>query len=316
MTALFGMVFPGQGSQSVGMLADLARRYPVVGDTFAEASRVLGFDLWRLVQEGPKERLDDTLNTQPAMLVAGVSVYRAWSDCGGPLPQYLAGHSLGELSALVVSGALDFEDAVALVVERARLMQQAVPGGEGAMAAILGLADEQVRELCVSAAQGQVVEAVNFNAPGQVVVAGVAPAVARLIAAAKTAGAKRAIPLPVSVPSHCRLMVPAADLFAHKLAATPLQPPAIAVLHNVTVAQTQEPEQIRDLLRRQLYSPVRWVETIRTMAEAGVTLLLEMGPGKVLAGLGKRIDGRVSGLAVLDPTSLDAALEAIADVDG
>ena len=305
------MVFPGQGSQSVGMLAELGARYPVVGATFAQASRALGFDLWRLVQEGPKERLDETVNTQPAMLAAGVAVFRAWSGRGGPRPSRMAGHSLGEYSALVCAGALDFGDAVALVAERARLMQQAVPEGQGAMAAILGLDDERVRGLCAEAAQGQVVEAVNFNAPGQVVVAGDAEAVARFIGSAKAAGAKRAIPLPVSVPSHCRLMKPAADRLADRLGSVKIRLPEVPVLHNVTAAAAQYPGQIRDLLARQLHSPVRWVETIQAMRAAGVATVLETGPGKVLAGLTKRIDDQLSGAAVFDPAGLEAALEAV-----
>ncbi len=312
----FAMVFPGQGSQSLGMLAELGARYPVVGETFAEASGVLGYDLWALVQQGPQERLDDTQVTQPAMLTAGVAVYRCWQGRGGPQPQFMAGHSLGELSALVAAGALAFAEAVSLVAERARLMQAAVPAGQGAMAAILGLEDEALRSLCRGAAEGQVVEPVNFNAPGQVVVAGDAAAVARLMAAAKGAGAKRAIPLPVSVPSHCRLMKPAADRFAERLAAVTFHRPRVPVLHNVSVAPAEAPGEIRELLARQLYSPVRWVEIIQAMAAAGVTRVLELGPGKVLTGLAKRIDGRVSGLAVLDPASLDGALEAVSDVEG
>ena len=305
------MVFPGQGSQSVGMLAELEAEYPVVGETFAQASHVLGFDLWPLVQEGPKERLDETVNTQPAMLAAGVAVYRAWVGQGGPQPSLMAGHSLGEYSALVCAGALDFCDAVALVAERARLMQEAVPEGRGAMAAILGLDDDRVRGLCAEAAQGLVVEAVNFNAPGQVVVAGDAEPVARFIGSAKAAGAKRAIPLPVSVPSHCRLMQPAADRLADRLGSVKIQLPDVPILHNVTVSTAQDPGQIRDLLARQLHSPVRWVETIQAMRAAGVATVLEMGPGKVLAGLTKRIDDQLSGMAVFDPAGLEAALEVV-----
>lgn len=310
------MVFPGQGSQSVGMLAELGAQYPVVGETVAQASEVLGFDLWGLIQQGPKERLDETVNTQPAMLAVGVAVFRAWAGRGGPKPLLMAGHSLGEYSALVCAGALDFGDTVALVAERARLMQQAVPEGRGSMAAILGLDDERVRQLCVEAAQGQVVEAVNFNAPGQVVVAGDTEAVGRLIEVARAAGAKRAILLPVSVPSHCRLMKPAADQLAERLAATSILHPEIPVLHNVTVTSAQEGTQIRDLLMRQLYSPVRWVETIRAMRVAGVATVLEMGPGKVLAGLCKRIENDVSGVAVFDPVGLDGALEVVSRARG
>lgn len=316
MTKRFAMTFPGQGSQSLGMLAEMADRYPVVGETFAEASRVLGYDLWRLVQEGPKERLDDTQVTQPAMLAAGVAVYRVWQQRQGPKSALAAGHSLGELTALVVADALSFAEAMSLVAERARLMQAAVPLGQGAMAAILGLEEGLIRSLCAQVAEGQVVEAVNFNAPDQVVVAGEAEAVARIIAAAKGAGAKRAIPLPVSVPSHCRLMKPAAAQFAERLAVVSFRLPRVPVLHNVTVAPVEGSEEIPDLLARQLYRPVRWVETIQSMARAGITHVVELGPGKVLTGLTKRIDAQLTALAVVDPASLDVALEAVADVEG
>jgi len=303
-------VFPGQGSQSVGMLAELAAAYPLVGETFAEASAALGLDLWQLVQAGPAEQLNLTHNTQPAMLTAGVAVWRVWQQQGGPAPQVLAGHSLGEYSALVAAEALDFADAVRLVAERGRLMQAAVPKGAGAMAAILGLDDDQVRAACVAGAAGEVVEPVNFNSPGQVVIAGDASAVGRAVEAAKAAGAKRALLLPVSVPSHCALMQPAAEQLAERLAATTVRAPRIPVLHNVDVAATADADGVRDRLARQLYSPVRWVETVQRLAADGVTLVVEAGPGKVLAGLSKRIDKNLESLAVYDPATLAAALEA------
>jgi [acyl-carrier-protein] S-malonyltransferase len=310
MSKKFAIVFPGQGSQSVGMLGDLAAERPLVRATFAEASAVLGMDLWQLVSEGPKELLDRTDLTQPAMLAAGVAVWRVWTDAGGPDPAWMAGHSLGEFTALVCAGAMDFTDAVTLVAQRGQFMQEAVPAGAGAMAAVLGLADDQVAAACDQAAEGQVLEPVNFNSPGQVVIAGDAAAVARGIVAAKAAGAKRAVLLPVSVPSHCALMRPAAGRLAKTLAAIPMAGPRIPVLHNVSVDATDDPAVIRDSLVRQLHSPVRWVEIVRRLGDAGVELLLEAGPGKVLAGLTKRIDDRLEALAVLDPKGLAAALEA------
>lgn len=310
MSKQIAIVFPGQGSQSVGMLAELAATYPQVEMTFAEASAALGTDLWHLVSQGPKELLDRTDLTQPAMLTAGVAVWRSWQAAGGAQPAWVAGHSLGEFTALVCAGALEFADAVALVAQRGRFMQEAVPPGAGAMAAILGLADDQVAAACEEAAQGQVLAPVNFNSPGQVVIAGEAVAVERGIAAAKARGAKRAVPLPVSVPSHCALMRPAAERLAVALAAVAIAAPSIPVLHNATVDTAQAPEAIRDRLVRQLYSPVRWVETVRCLGDAGVTRVIEAGPGKVLAGLTKRIDERLEGLAVFDPKGLAVALEA------
>jgi [acyl-carrier-protein] S-malonyltransferase len=308
----FSLVFPGQGSQSVGMLGALAESYPQVQETYAEASQVLGYDLWQLVQSGPAEALNQTAKTQPAMLAAGIAVWRVWQAEGGPAPRMMAGHSLGEYSALVCAGALAFSDAVALVADRGRFMQDAVPAGSGAMAAILGLDDERVRAVCADAAQGEVVEAVNFNAPGQVVIAGAKPAVDRACELAKGAGAKRAMPLPVSAPSHCALMRPAAERLGERLAGIPIASPTIPVLHNVNVETTTDPETIRELLAAQLYSPVRWVETVRAMGAAGVELLLEIGPGKVLAGLTKRIDKQLKGIGVYDSDTLHQALETIA----
>ncbi len=309
----FSVVFPGQGSQSLGMLAALAEAFPQVRETFVEASEVLGFDLWKLTQEGAKEELDQTTNTQPAMLAAGVAVWRVWQAQGGVTPSLMAGHSLGEYTALVCAGALDFAEAVALVRQRGQLMQEAVPQGSGAMAAILGLDDDQVRALCAQAAQGDVVEAVNFNAPGQVVVAGSKAAVDRMTAAAKEAGAKRALPLPVSVPSHCALMKPAAERMAERLAAVRIESPAISVLHNASVESAGDPDRIRALLALQLHSPVRWVETIQAMSAQGVGTLVEAGPGKVLVGLNKRIVKTMTALPVFDPDSLGKALEEAAD---
>jgi len=306
-------VFPGQGSQSVGMLADLAAAFPVVRRTFAEASEVLGKDLWSLISEGPRDALDQTENTQPAMLAAGVAVWRCWREQGGALPALMAGHSLGEYSALVCADALGFADAIGLVAARGRLMQTAVPDGQGAMSAVLGLDDDAVRALCTEQAEGQVLEPVNFNAPGQVVIAGARQAVDRAVLAAKAAGAKRAVLLPVSVPSHCALMRDAGDRFAELLAAAEVRTPSIQVLHNVTVSPAQTPAQVRDLLARQLYSPVRWVETVQAIADRGIQVCIEAGPGKVLTGLGKRIDKRVETLSVFDPDGLGQALEGFAD---
>lgn len=306
----FAFIFPGQGSQSVGMLATLAQAWPQVQATFAEASQVLGYDLWQLVQQGPEDGLNQTDRTQPAMLAAGVAVWRVWQAAGGGQPVAMAGHSLGEYTALVCSGALGFAAGIALVEQRGRLMQAAVPAGQGAMAAILGLDDAAVIQVCTDAAQGEVVEAVNFNSPGQVVVAGTATAVARAVELAKQAGAKRALLLPVSVPSHCALMRPAAEQLADALKKISFIKPSVDVIHNVDVAPCAEADAIRDALARQLYSPVRWVETIQTLRGRGITTVVECGPGKVLAGLNKRIDKDMAALAVFDPASLTQALSA------
>ena len=306
------MVFPGQGSQSVGMLAALAGDFPVVGDTFSQASGVLGYDLWQRVQEGPAELLNQTACTQPAMLAAGVATWRCWQAKSGTEPALMAGHSLGEYTALVCAGAVDFEAAVGLVEKRGLAMQNAVPEGTGAMAAILGLDDEQVIALCEQAAGDEVVSAVNFNSPGQVVIAGHAAAVDRAMALASEAGAKRALRLPVSVPSHCALMKPAAEAFAAELEATEFRVPRIAVMHNVDVCIKDNAADIRAALAAQLYRPVRWVETIRAMHAAGIARVLEMGPGKVLAGLNKRIEKTMPGLAVQTPDDLDKALGELA----
>lgn len=310
-TKKLAIVFPGQGSQSVGMLADLAAAYPSVQATFAEASEAQGYDLWSLVQNGPAEELNQTDRTQPAMLAAGVAIWRVWNELGGPQPAVLAGHSLGEYTALTCAGALAFTEAVNLVAERGRFMQEAVPAGQGAMAAVLGLDDETVRAACERAAQGEVVEAVNLNAPGQVVIAGGKAAVERAIEELKSSGARRAMALPVSVPSHCALMKPAADRLAARLAEIALDVPAIPVLQNVDVQAAADAAAIKEKLVRQLYSPVRWVETIQAMAEQGVQRIIECGPGRVLTGLVRRIDKDVNALTIYDPATLEAALKEV-----
>ena len=299
-------VFPGQGSQSVGMLAELGSAFPLVGETFAEASAVLGYDLWQRVQDGPAEELNQTHITQPAMLCAGIAVWRVMQ--GQANPAVLAGHSLGEYSALVAAGAINFADAIKLVAERGRLMQEAVPAGQGAMAAILGLDDAAVIGVCEAVAQGDVVSAVNFNAAGQVVIAGSASAVERAVDAAKEAGAKRALLLPVSVPSHCALMKPAAEKLAEQLAGITVSAPTIPIINNADVAVLSDADGIRDALVRQLYSPVRWVESVQKMAQDGVDTLIECGPGKVLVGLNKRIEKSMNAMAVFDPASLEKAV--------
>ena len=302
-------VFPGQGSQSVGMMKGFDE-HPAVRETFDEASSVLGQDLWTLVTQGPQEDLDLTVNTQPVMLAAGVAVWRAWMAAGGRKPGVLAGHSLGEYSALVASGALAFRDAVPLVRFRAQAMQDAVPVGTGAMAAILGLDDETVRAACQEAAQGEVVEAVNFNAPNQVVIAGHRSAVERGIEVARAKGARRAVLLPVSAPFHSSLLRPAAERLAAHLREIPFGAPRVPLVNNVDVAIVTESAQIKDALARQACRPVRWVEVIRHMVSSGVTHIAECGPGKVLAGLTKRIDGTLESYAITDPVSLQQLLEA------
>ncbi|ARJ44063.1 [acyl-carrier-protein] S-malonyltransferase [Pantoea alhagi] len=305
----FAMVFPGQGSQTVGMLAELAADNPIVEATFKEASDALGYDLWQLTQQGPAEELNKTWQTQPALLAASVALFRLWQQKGGKTPAMMAGHSLGEYSALVCAGVLDFAEAIKLVELRGKLMQEAVPAGTGAMQAIIGLDDAAIQQACEEAAQGEVVSPVNFNSPGQVVIAGHKDAVERAGAACKAAGAKRALPLPVSVPSHCALMKPAADKLAVALESMTFNAPALPVVNNVDVKCETSPEAIRSALVRQLYSPVRWTECVEFMAAQGVTSLLEVGPGKVLTGLTKRIVDTLTASAVNDPASLAAALE-------
>ncbi|MCG6936446.1 MAG: ACP S-malonyltransferase [Proteobacteria bacterium] len=301
-------VFPGQGSQSIGMLDALADEFSEVKETFAEAAGVVGYDLWDIVQHGPADRLNSTHITQPAMLAAGVALWQIWQNRQGASPVVMAGHSLGEYTALVCAGSLAFEDAVKLVAERGRLMQEAVPAGTGAMAAILGMDDAAVVQVCADAAGGEVVEAVNYNSPGQVVVAGQKAAVERAVDLARERGAKRAVILPVSVPSHCALMTPAAEKLAQVLEGVTVQPPAIPVINNVDVASPDDPASIRSALVRQLHSAVRWAETIQKMKAEGVDRLIECGPGKVLAGLNKRIDRTMAAQAMYDPDSLAAAL--------
>jgi len=300
-------VFPGQGSQSVGMMQGWCDRAEVRA-TFAEASDALGQDLWTLVSDGPAELLNQTVNTQPAMLAADIAAWRVWQTAGGPAPALLAGHSLGEYAALVAAGALGFADAVKLVRFRAEAMQAAVPEGVGAMAAILGLDDEAVRAVCADAAAGEVVEAVNLNSPGQVVIAGNKAAVERAMVLAKEKGAKRALPLPVSVPSHSSLMRPAAEKLLAHLQGVTIMAPNIPVLHNTDVQSHSEPDAIRAALAKQLHTPVRWVETVQALKTAGIERVIECGPGKVLAGLNKRIDDSLPAVALVDEASLQAAL--------
>ncbi|MDA0108311.1 ACP S-malonyltransferase [Vibrio sp. La 4.2.2] len=302
----FAIVFPGQGSQTVGMLAELGEQYDVVKATFAEASEALGYDLWALVQNGPAEDLNQTHRTQPALLASSVAIWRVWQEQGLEQPALLAGHSLGEYSALVCAGVIDFKEAIKLVELRGQLMQEAVPAGVGAMYAIIGLDDESIAKACEEAAQGEVVSPVNFNSPGQVVIAGNKAAVERAGALCKEAGAKRALPLPVSVPSHCALMKPAADKLAVALDSLEFNTPEISVINNVDVAAETDPAKIKDALVRQLYSPVRWTEGVEKMSEQGVEKLLELGPGKVLTGLTKRIVKTLSAAAVNDAASLEA----------
>jgi len=310
---MLALVFPGQGSQSVGMLAELAGEFPQVQQTFAEASDALGYDLWQLIQNGPDSELQLTAVTQPAMLSAGVAVWRVWQAAGGAMPAVMAGHSLGEYGALVCAGALPFAQAVQLVRLRGEAMQQAVPVGVGAMAAVLGLDRTAVEAACVVAATvDETVSVANYNAPLQSVIAGHTAAVARAGAAAQAAGARRVVPLPVSAPFHCSLMRPAADQMAPALAAAQVVSPAVPVLNNVDVAPASEPAAIRDALIRQIYAPVRWVEVIQAMHARGVTHVVECGPGKVLAGLTKRICDDLESLAVHDPASLRQTLAALA----
>lgn len=309
MASTLAFIFPGQGSQQIGMLSELAERYAVVRSTFEEASTALGYDLWHLVQEGSAEDLNRTDITQPAILAASVAVWRVWKELEGARPDWVAGHSLGEYSALVCSGAMDFADGLRLVRARGEFMQAAVPQGQGAMAAILGLDAEQIEKACAEAAQGEVVAAVNYNAPGQIVIAGSTKAVERAIVACQAAGAKKAMPLPVSVPSHCELMRPAAEKLADELNLIQLSKPRVPVVQNVHAAPETEVAAIRDNLVAQLYRPVRWIESVEFMAEQGVTTYIECGPGKVLVGLNKRIVKSAKSLAMNDPDSVMAALE-------
>lgn len=302
-------VFPGQGSQSVGMVSAMAAAFPQVRQTFEQGSDALGFDLWHLVENGPEEDLNQTENTQPAMLAAGVAFWRVWCDKTDIRPAWMAGHSLGEYTALVCSDAIAFEDAVKLVAARGRLMQAAVPAGVGSMAAILGLQDHQVVNACLEVADGEVVAAANFNAPGQVVIAGDTAAVDRAINALKALGAKRALKLPVSVPSHCRLMESAADELNEILQGINVEMPNVTLIHNADVKSHGSPEVIRNALKEQLFNPVRWVEIVKFMHEQGVSEFVECGPGKVLMGLNKRIAADAAHFTMFDLDSLNSVLE-------
>ncbi|SEV97956.1 ACP S-malonyltransferase [Luteibacter sp. 329MFSha] len=307
-SASLAFVFPGQGSQSVGMLAELAAIHPEVKATFDEASEGAGVDLWAISQDGPQDLLNSTENTQPALLAASVAVWRVWVKQGGALPAYLSGHSLGEYSALVAAGALSLKDAAGLVAERGRLMQAAVPPGVGAMAAILGGDDAQIAQVCEEVAQGQIVAPANFNSPGQLVIAGHADAVDRVIARLAELGVKKAVKLAVSVPSHCMLMRDAADALGERMAAIAWSMPSIPVVQNADAKVRGTVEDIRGALMRQLYLPVRWTECVQALAAAGIVQTIECGPGKVLTGLIKRIDKSIEGKAIGTPAELDAAL--------
>lgn len=300
-------VFPGQGSQKVGMLANAHGQYASVRDSFAEASDALGYDMWDLIQNGEQDALNMTETTQPVLLTSSVALWRAWLEQGGTTPALMAGHSLGEFSALVCAGALGFADAVQLVRQRGAFMQTAVPVGEGAMAAIIGLDDEAINGICQEV-EG-VVAAVNFNSPGQVVIAGHTAAVDTAIAALKEAGAKRAMPLPVSAPFHTELMKPAGERLAEALAGISIVSPEVPVVHNVHAGTEPDPEKIRSLLVEQIYSPVQWTSCVQAMTEAGVTQIVECGPGKVLSGLNRRIDKTLSSFSLEEPDSLAATLQ-------
>lgn len=301
-------VFPGQGSQKIGMLAELAEQHESVTDTFAEASEVLGYDLWDMVQNGTQEDITLTERTQPLLLTASVAVWRIWQAKGGSQPALMAGHSLGEWSALVCAGVVAFKDAVRLVRNRGAYMQQAVPAGEGAMAAIIGLDDDLIKSICAEACQGEEVAAVNFNSPGQVVIAGNAAAVDRAISGCKEAGAKRALPLPVSAPFHTNLMKPAAERLAEEIMATEFSAPQVLVVHNVNAQTENDPEKIKQLMIEQICSPVLWVDCVNTLVANGIDTMVECGAGKVLSGLCKRIERSLTAIATEDPVSLEKAL--------
>ena len=311
MTIAF--VFPGQGSQSLGMLADLAAFHSTIQSTFAEASDVLSYDLWQLVQEGPEAELNKTAKTQPVLLASSVAIWRIWNELSQNQPVIMAGHSLGEYSALVCSSALSFTDAIRLVADRGAYMQDAVPAGIGNMAAVLGLDDSQIEAVCEQAAQGQIVSAANYNSSGQVVIAGHKEAVERAVELAKVAGAKRSVILPVSVPSHCALMQKAADQFAERLDTVKFEHPNIPVLHNVDATERSDVSEIKLALQGQLYQPVQWVETIQKMLNKGVNTVIECGPGKVLSGLIRRIDRSLNIFPVFDPASLEKVLGGLTD---
>jgi len=307
-------VFPGQGSQKTGMLAQAAETHPSIGQTFAEASEVLGYDMWDLVQNGSQEQLNLTETTQPVLLTSSVALWRAWRAAGGPIPSYMAGHSLGEFSALVCAAAISFPQAVRLVQQRGAFMQSAVPVGEGAMAAIIGLEDDAINAACEQAAMesSDVVAAVNYNSPGQVVIAGKSAAVERAIELCKTAGAKRAMPLPVSAPFHTALMRPAGERLAEALAEVHVSAPEIPVIHNVHAQAESDPVKIRSLLVEQIYSPVQWTSCVSAMAQAGISRLVECGPGKVLSGLNRRIDKSLESYNIEEPADFENTMSALA----
>ena len=304
MKQKLALVFPGQGSQSVGMLTKLALNYAVVEQTFAQASTVLDYDVWRLSQTGPVDKLNTTEFTQPALLAAGVAVWRVWRANGGRVPAYMAGHSLGEYTALVCAGALDFTDAIALVQQRGRAMQSAVPAGQGAMAAIIGLDPALVTDLCLQATEEAMVAPANFNATKQVVIAGMQAAVERAMRLAKQQGAKRVVKLPMSVPSHCHLMRPAAAKLAPAIQALALQAPSIPIVHNVDAKTHRDPDDIKQALITQLYSPVKWLDTIQTLVSAKVDTIIECGPGQVLTGLNRQIDSTIKSSAIASELSI------------
>ena len=308
VSAHLAFVFPGQGSQKIGMLAELAAIYDVVEKTFAQASEVLGYDLWDLLQSGESDAINMTECTQPLLLTSSVAIWRVWQQNEGLEPAFMAGHSLGEWSALVCAGVVDFADAVRIVQQRGKFMQEAVPAGQGAMAAIIGLADDKIIEVCAEAAEGECVAAVNFNSPGQVVIAGTVAAVERAMALCKEAGAKRTLPLPVSAPFHTEMMRPAADRLAGKIATTIFYAPKIPIVHNVSAAVELEPEAIKALMIEQIYRPVLWTDCVKALAGKGVTKLVECGPGKVLSGLAKRIDRSLAAYPAETPEALEKAL--------
>ncbi|MCF7982504.1 MAG: ACP S-malonyltransferase [Pseudomonadales bacterium] len=308
MNQQLAFVFPGQGSQSLGMLADIAAKHSIIQTTFAEASDALQQDLWRLAQEGPETDLNRTDLTQPLLLTASIALWRLWNDLGGEQPGSLSGHSLGEYSALVAAKAINFADAVRLVNKRGLFMQSAVPAGEGLMAAVLGLEDEDIKAVCAKASQGEVVSAVNFNSPGQVVIAGQTSAVERAIELCKEAGAKRALPLSVSVPSHCALMRPAAEQLKNELDRITINQPLIPVVQNVSATVSDDPERIKQALIEQLYQPVLWVDCVNALTAMGVERVIECGPGKVLSGLNKRINRQLSLAAIGDLDGLSSAI--------
>jgi [acyl-carrier-protein] S-malonyltransferase len=304
-------VFPGQGSQKIGMLADLAEQNPIIEKTFSEASDVLGYDMWQLIQQGAQEDINLTQRTQPILLTCSVAIWRLWNEKQGALPSQMAGHSLGEWSALVCANVIDFADGLRIVEARGKYMQQAVPVGQGAMAAIIGLDDQAILDACTEARDLGVVDAVNFNAPGQVVIAGSNDAVERAMEICKSAGAKRALPLPVSAPFHTSLMKPAADNLADMVNAVSFRAPEVPIMHNVHAKNEQDPEAIKALMLEQIYSPVKWVDCVKQLKESGINTIVECGPGKVLSGLCKRIDRDLTSVATENVVDFDAALSII-----